>query len=124
MSNSGGFEEISLSGYNGGDLVFRGRQFSEGSFFEDGVLTRLRLFLMEDNRLVYYVVSSNDGLKDRRVYILKVEGDICHIDNGRQSISMSMDMLFSAVYGLCGMESSQEEELRATLEEGLRAVAL
>lgn len=122
MSNTGGFEEISLSGYNDGELVFRGRQFSEGSFFEEGVLTRLRLFIMDDNRLVYHVVSSNNGVKDKRVYILKVEGDICHMDNGRQSVTMSTDMLLSAVYGLCGMGSDQEEELRATLQEGLRAV--
>lgn len=120
-------EHFSLSGYNDGKLDFTGRLFSEGSFFdaENGVLTRLRLFATHDNRLVYHVASSSGSMgenKDRRVYILTVDGEICHIDNGRQSVCLPMEMLFAAVYGLCGMDSSQEEELRTTLQESLRAV--
>lgn len=124
---AGGREEFCLAGYNGGNFEFTGRLFSEGSFFEaeNGTLTRLRLFAMQDGRLVYHVVSSGGGMgesKDRRVYVLTVEGEVCHIYNGRQSISLPMDTLFAAVYGLCGMDASQEDELRATLQESLRAV--
>ena len=122
-------EEFSLAGYNDGKFDFTGRLFSEGSFFdaENGMLTRLRLFAMRDGRLVYHVVSSGDSAvenKDRRVYVLNVEDEVCHIDNGRQSVSLPMDMLFAAVYGLCGMDASQEEELKATLQESLRAVGI
>lgn len=124
---SSGQEKFSLAGYNGGKFDFTGRLFSEGSFFdaETGTLTRLRLFAMQDGRLVYHVVSSSGGSgenKDRRVYVLTVEDDVCHMDNGKQSISMPMEMLFAGVYGLCGMDASQEEELKATLQESLRAV--
>ncbi len=124
VNTAGGMEEFTVSGYNNGLLTFKGRLFSEGSFFdaENGALTRLRLFAMEGNKLVYYVVSSEEGEKDRRVYVLTVEGETCHIDNGRQSISLPMELLFSAVFGLCGMDASQEAELRSTLQESLRAV--
>lgn len=127
MQFAGGQEEFSLAGYNGQNFEFTGRLFSEGSFFdaENGKLTRLRLFAMQDGRLVYHVVSSHGSSgesKDRRVYVLSVENELCHIDNGRQGISLPMDMLFAAVYGLCGMDASQEEELKATLQESLRAV--
>ena len=127
INHVNGQEEFSLPGYNGGNFDFVGRLFSEGSFFdaENGTLTRLRLFAMQDKRLVYHVVSSSGGAgeaKDRRVYVLQVDGELCHIDNGQQSISLPMDMLFAAVYGLCGLDSSQEEELRNTLMESLRAV--
>ncbi|MDL2285411.1 hypothetical protein LJB93_01550 [Desulfovibrio sp. OttesenSCG-928-F07] len=124
ICTTGAMEEFTLTGYNNGSLTFTGRLFSEGSFFdsESGSLTRLRLFAMEDNRLVYYVVSTENGEKDRRVYVLTVDSEVCRIDNGQQSIVMPMDLLFSAVFGLCGMEESQQEELRSTLQESLRAV--
>lgn len=123
-----GQEEFSLAGYGGGKFDFTGRLFSEGSFFdaENGTLTRLRLFAMQDGRLVYHVVSSSGSVgenKERRVYVLTVDGELCHIDSGRQSVTLPMDMLFAAVYGLCGMDASQEDELRATLQESLRAVS-
>lgn len=122
-----GWEDFILSGYNGGDFEFTGRLFSEGSFFdaENGLLTRLRLFAMRDGRLVYHVVSSGGAAgegKDRRVYVLSVRDEVCHIDNGAQSVSLPVDTLFAAVYGLCGMDASQEEELKLILQESLRAV--
>lgn len=120
-----GMEEFTVQGYNGGDLTFTGRLFSEGSFFDDesGSLTRLRLFTLGGNRLVYSVVSGAGKQKDRRVYMLKVEDNSCQIDNGQQSIAMPVEMLFTAVSGLCGLEAGQESELRAALEESLIAVS-
>lgn len=122
-----GHEDFCLAGYNGGNFEFTGRLFSEGSFFEaeNGTLTRLRLFAMQDGRLVYHAVSSSGNMgenKERRVYVLTVDGELCHMDNGRQSVTLPMDMLFAAVYGLCGMDASQEEDLKVTLQESLRAV--
>jgi hypothetical protein len=124
-SMADGRENFTLSGYRDGDFTFSGRLFSEGSFFdpESGALTRLRLFALRDNRLVYSVVSSSGERKDRRVYILKVENDICHIDNGRQSLALPVDMLFSAVFGLCGIDPAQTGDLRAVLEESLSSAS-
>lgn len=120
-----GMEEFTVQGYNGGDLTFTGRLFSEGSFFDDesGSLTRLRLFTMGGNRLVYSVVSGAGKHKDRRVYVLKVDKENCQIDNGQQHIEMPVEMLFTAVFGLCGLEAGQESDLRAALEESLQAVS-
>ena len=118
-------EEFVLQGYNNGELHFRGRLFSEGSFFdeESGALTRMRLFMLGDRRIVYSVVSGSGDQKDRRIYVLKIEEDTCSIDNGQMSISLSQDMLFAAVFGLCGLDESREQELRSTLEESLRAAS-
>lgn len=118
-------EEFTLQGYGNRDLTFNGRLFSEGSFFdeESGSLTRLRLFALEDNRLVYSVVSGTGKEKDRRVYILTVDKDFCQIDSGQQQITLPVEMLFTAAFGLCGLEAGQESELRAALEESLLAVS-
>jgi hypothetical protein len=125
MSELEGQENFTLSGYKGGDFTFAGRLFSEGSFFdtESGALTRLRLFALSDNRLVYSVVSSSGTKKDHRVYVLKVENDICHIDNGRQNLTLPVEMLFNAVFGICGIDPAQEHDLRVLLEESLHAVS-
>ncbi len=123
--HSGGqLEEFTLQGYQGGDFSFRGRLFSEGSFFDEDsrTLIRLRLFAMADNRLVYSVVSGSGKHKDRRVYVLRVENDVCHIDNGSQNLTLPLDMLFSAVFGLCGLADGRESDLRAALEESLNVV--
>ena len=130
MENSGhsqcrnGMEEFTLKGYSGNELTFTGRLFSEGSFFdeENGSLTRLRLFALEDNRLVYSVVSGTGKEKDHRVYLLSMGKELCQIDNGQQQISLPVEMLFTAVFGLCGLEAGQESDLRAALQESLLAV--
>lgn len=117
-------EEFTLPGYGDGSLSFTGRLFSEGSFFdeEQGSLTRLRLFALDEKRLVYSVVSGSGEGKDRRVYQLKVDQDFCQIDNGRQRITLPVDMMFTAVFGICGLAPGQETEIRAALEESLSAV--
>lgn len=117
-------EAFTLQGYGDGALTFEGRLFSEGSFFdkENGMLTRMRLFVLPDRRLVYSIVSGAASVNDRRVYVLQVEDDICRMDNGRQSVALPVDMLFTAVFGLCGLESGQEDELRVTLQDSLRIV--
>ena len=118
-------EEFVLQGYNNGELHFRGSLFSEGSFFdeESGALTRMRLFMLGDRRIVYSVVSGAGEHKDRRIYVLKIEGDMCSIDNGQMSISLSQEMLFAAVFGLCGLDESREQELRSAFEESLRVAS-
>jgi hypothetical protein len=117
-------EMFTLSGYKGSEFTFGGRLFSEGSFFdeENGSLTRLRLFALDENRLVYSVVSGAGADKDRRVYLLRADQDFCQIDNGRQRVTLPLDMLFTAVFGICGLAPEQESEIRAALEESLSAV--
>jgi hypothetical protein len=99
INTASGLEEFTLPGYGNGNLVFRGRLFSEGSFFdgEGGGLTRLRLFAMEDRSVVYYVVSSLGEEKSRRVYILRVEGELCHVDNGRRHLTLPLEPLLDSV---------------------------
>jgi hypothetical protein len=107
----------------GAEVRFRGRLFSESSYFDEdeGSLTRLKLYMTEDNRQVYSVVSGPSDAKSRRVYVLRVEDDVCHINNGVQDVTLHTDMLLTAVFGLCGINPAQAESLKAALEETLKA---
>ena len=107
----------------GAAVHFTGKLFSESSYFdeEQGTLTRLKLYTTDDNRQVYSVVSSSDTAKWRRVYVLRVEDDLCHIHNGVQEITLRVDMLLTVVYGLCGIDPAQADSLRAFLEHTLKA---
>ncbi len=115
-------EEYTLRNEAGVEITFKGRLFSEGSYFdeESGALTRLKLYLTDENRQVYSVVSGSNTAKWRQVYTLHVEGDLCHINNGVQDITLRTDMLLAAVFGLCGIDPNKAEELKASLEETLK----
>lgn len=116
-------EEHALRNDAGVEVKFKGRLFSEGSYFdeENGALTRLKLYITDENRQVYSVVSGSNTAKWRQVYTLRVEDDLCHINNGVQDITLRTDMLLAAVFGLCGIDSDKADDLRASLEETLKA---
>ena len=105
----------------GAEVRFRGKLFSESSFFDEdeGSLTRLKLYVTDDNKQVYSVVSGPSDVKSRRVYILRTEDGLCHINNGVQDVSLHTDMLLTAVFGLCGINPLQAESLKAALEDTL-----
>lgn len=118
-------EEILLKNDVGADFIFQGRLYSESSFFDEetGVMTRQRLYVTDQNKQVYSVFTSNGTLKDRRAYMLDVDGDMCRINNGLFDVTVPLDLLMVAVRGLCGIgEKSQGVEFLDTLEETLRAV--
>ena len=115
-------EEHTLRNDAGIETKFRGRLFSEGSYFdeESGALTRLKLYITDENRQVYSVVSGSNTAKWRQVYTLRVEDDLCHINNGVQDITLRTDMLLAAVFGLCGIDAAKAGDLKASLEETLK----
>lgn len=115
--------DITLRNDAGVEIRFQGRLFSESSFFdeEQGLLTRMKLFATNDDRLVYSVVSGSSTAKSRRVYVLHFEDDLCHINNGTYSIALQKDMLLDTVFGLCGIGAGQADSLRQSVEESLNA---
>ncbi|GFM36142.1 hypothetical protein [Desulfovibrio psychrotolerans] len=118
-------EEITLMNDVGADITFRGRLYSESSYYdeESGVMTRQRLYVTEQNQQVYSIVTSDGVNKDRRVYLLQVDGDMCRINNGLFDVTVQLDLLMTAVRGLCGLDGSgRSEEFLQSLEETLRAV--
>lgn len=116
------FEEFSLPGYRDGNLNFRGRQFAEFSDLDKDSteLMRLRLFHTDDNKVIYHIVSGAGAAKERRLYVLSLQDDLCLVDNGRQSLSLPPRQLLSLAYALCGVDAAQESELSLALQEGLR----
>lgn len=116
-------ETICLRSDNGTELSFRGRMFSESAYYDEehASLTRLRLFLHEDGTHVYSIISGAGAEKNRRHYIVARDGDMCRMSDGRQILVVPMALLFSAVFGLCGIDPARAEELRPAVEEALLA---
>lgn len=115
-------EEICLQRDNGKDLNFRGRLFSECSWFdeEQQTLTRQKLFVTEDKDQVYYIVRSHGHERSRHAYRLKIDGGNCLINDGNNEICLQFDMLMLAVRGLCGLDASATPTI-SMVEEMLRA---
>jgi len=116
-------EEFVLRNDAGDEVRFKGKLFSESSYYDEdqGALTRLKLFVTDDGRQVYSVVSNSNTAKWRRVYTMRVDGDLCHISNGMQEMTLDIDMLLTAVSGLCGIDAVQGETVRAFLEDSQRS---
>lgn len=116
-------EEICLKHDNGNDLCFRGRLFSECSWFDDEhqVMTRQKLYVTDKNEQVYYIVRSHGQERSRHAYRLTVDGETCVIYNGRSEMALQFDMLMLAVRGLCGLDAEATPTL-GQVEEMLRVV--
>lgn len=115
----GSCEEHVVHNDAGAEIRFRGKLFSETSYYdeEQNAITRLKLFLADDGRQIYSIVSGSSAAKWRRAYIMRIEGDLCHINNGIQHLTLPTDMLLTVVFGLCGIDASQGEAVRTFLED-------
>lgn len=115
-------EDIALTLDNGAILDFRGRMFSEASWYDEdnGVLTHQKLYITDQHEQVYSVVAGAGNSRSRRGYRIGVEGDTCTVHNGRSEMTMPFDMLMMAVRSLCGLEEGATPSLEL-VEETLRA---
>ncbi len=116
-------EDICLKQDNGADFTFRGRLFSECSWFdeEQNALTRQKLYVTDTNDQVYYIVRKCGQQTTRHAYRLAVSGDNCVINNGKGEMTLQFDMLMQAVRGLCGMDAAEATPSLSSVEEMLRA---
>ncbi len=115
-------ESIFLRSDNGAELYFRGQLYSESSYLDEerGVLTRLRLFVTDNNEQVFSIISGTGGEKQRRHYIVAPEGEFYRISDGVQTLRLPLEALFAAVFGLCGIDPARAEDLKPAFEESLR----
>ncbi len=118
------FEQISLSSDNGADLQFNGRLFSESSYYDEdsATLTRLRLYISDRNEQIYSIVSGSGQHKTRRHYMVAEEDGAYRISNGVHTLRLPLELLFSSVFGLCGIDPDRADELRPDFEESLRLI--
>lgn len=126
MDNNNAFtEKIFLHNDNGSKLYFRGRMFSESSYFDEqtSTLTRVRLYATDNGRHVYSIVSGAGAEKSRRYYVVVPGAETCQISDGIHTLTVPTDMLFASVFGLCGIDPERAEELRPSFEENLRLAA-
>ncbi|MDD2966338.1 MAG: hypothetical protein PHN64_02430 [Desulfovibrionaceae bacterium] len=102
-------ESVCLQHDNGADLTFRGRLFSECSWFdeESGTLTRQKLYVTDSNEQVYYIVRGAGKQRVRSAYRVSVQGETCFIHNGSQEMALQFDMLMLAVRALCGLKDNE-----------------
>ena len=115
-------EDIALKLDNGAILDFRGRLFSEASWYdeENGALTHQKLYVTDEHEQVYSVVTGTGANRSRRAYRIGVQGDTCTVHNGRTEMTMPFDLLMLAVRSLCGPEDGATPSLEL-VEETLRA---
>jgi hypothetical protein len=118
-------DNVMLRSDNGAELFFRGRLFSESSQYDEetGTLVRLRLFETDHGEQVYSIISGVGTNKRRRHYIISAEGEYYRLSDGVQTMLMPLELLFAAVFGLCGIDPSRAEELKPAIEEGLRSMS-
>jgi hypothetical protein len=117
-------EKIFLRSDNGTELYFCGQMYSESSYYDEetATLTRLRLFMTDTGDQVYSIISGSGTQKNRRHYFVSSIGQHCRVSDGVQSLVLPVDMLFAAVFGLCGIDPERAEELRPAFEENLRMI--
>jgi hypothetical protein len=117
-------ENIFLRSDNGAELNFRGRLYSESSYYdeESATITRLRLFITDQSEHVYSIVSSSGAEKQRRHYTVAPDGGQYRISNGVQTLTLPLETLFAAVFGLCGIDPERAGELKSGFEENLRMI--
>lgn len=119
-------EQIFLRSDNGAEIYFRGRLYSESSHYDEvsATLTRLRLFITDSQEMVYSIVAGSGTGKTRRHYVLAPEGDLYRISDGIHSLVLPLEMLFAAVFGLCGIDPDRAEELKPAFEENLLIMSM
>jgi hypothetical protein len=116
-------ESVVLQGDNGAQIAFRGRLFSESAYYDEDteVITHLRLYVTDDGAHVYSIVSGVGAQRSRRHYTVRLNGKMCSMSDGKQSMTLPVDLLFTSVFGLCGIDPALAEDLRPVLEEALYA---
>lgn len=115
-------ENITLHLDNGADLSFSGKQFAGGSWYDEetGVLTRQNLYVTDKSEHVYSIISGQGVARSRRAYRVTLEGEQCVMDDGRNSMTMDLEMLMLAVRALTGLDKESTPTLEM-VEETLRA---
>ena len=118
------FEQITLLNDSGGECTFNGRLFSESSYYDEDsmTLTRLRLYISDQNEQVYSIISGSGQEKTRRYYVVAQEGELYRISSGAHTLRLPLDILFASVFGLCGLDPHRAEELKPDFEESLRMI--
>jgi hypothetical protein len=100
------------------DFVFKGRIFSECSWYDEefGIQTRQKLYVTDTSDQVYYIVRSG-AEKSRKAYRLSFDNGLYTIWNGSFEISLTAEMLKTALRSLCGLK----EEIEPAVDEMLGA---
>ncbi len=121
-STGNSMERLCLPHDNGSDIVFHGRLFAESSWYDDenSILTRQKLYVTDKNEQVYYIVKGSGPERERRAYVLHVEGELCIVSDGATKMTLPLPMLMVAVREICGLDDESSLSL-CMVEELLKA---
>lgn len=116
-------EQIVLPNDHGGEISFRGRIFSECSYYDEEAnsITRQRLYVTDKGEQVYFIATGAGPNKERRAYLLRIDGDNCVINNGLFEITLRTDLLLASMRTLCGFNEGCSADLLKSLEDTLKA---
>lgn len=115
-------EAVTLQLDNGSSMVFSGHLYAGGSWYDDesSMLTKQSLYVTSENDHVYSVTTRQGHTRSRRAYRVGMEGDNCTINDGRQEMTIELEMLLLAVSRLAGLDKDVSA-LMEDVEDTLRA---
>jgi len=113
-------ETITLEDDKAGEVTFRGHLYAQTSFYDEdtGVLTQQKLYATEDGHQAFSIVSSDGNAKHRRAYVVRREGELCHIQCGERTVSIPYDslMLFTHILWDIDLDSQSSAMGEFTIE--------
>ena len=113
-------ETITLEDDKAGPVTFRGHLYAQTSFYDEdsGVLTQQKLYTTNEGHQAFSIVSSDGSAKNRRAYVVRREGELCHIQCGERTVSIPYDslMLFTQILWDIDLDTSGQAMGEFTIE--------
>lgn len=115
-------EKVVLQLDKGDPIQFNGYIFSESSWYdeEEEAIVSQKLFITEKREQVYYIVSGKGRGRTRRAYTISMEGDVCVLSDGTQTLTLPFEMVMLALRSFCKVDAQAMANFD-TVEEALRA---
>lgn len=107
---------VALQNDFGGEIIFEGYPYAQTSFYDDrtGVLTKQELYAVKDGREAFSIVSVDGDMRSKRAYMVKREGEMCRIHDGRGEVALPMESIMDFARML--LEIDADKARRAQVE--------
>ncbi len=113
---------VSLTLDNGNEMIFSGRPFAGGSWYDEETktLTKQKLYIEESGEHIYSIITRQGDKRSHRAYRVSVSGEFCTITDGQTKMTLDIEMLILAVRTLAGVDQADGPTLDM-IEETLRS---
>ncbi len=112
---------------NGAVMEFEGQNFAEVSWFEDGegedsnCIKRQRIYTTQTGAQVYSISESSSIRNSHRAYMLDLQENTLHINNGKTSLDLDKDLFMLFIKGMLDKVEANSEATLTHIDELLKA---